>query len=113
MDRCCRSLRADRHEPQTQSKQHHPNGTANPGTPAPKKALSEIGETAIRRAIRQEQFEALLPAKITLAEKEWLADQPVTPNPVVVNEPIDHEQQTGASLDLGGPMSIHAPWSRE
>ena len=48
-----------------------------------------------------------------MAEKEWLADQPVTPNPVVVNEPIDHEQQTGASLDLGGPMSIHAPWSRE
>jgi hypothetical protein len=48
-----------------------------------------------------------------LAEKEWLAAQPLSTKHVVVNEPIDYEQQTGASLDLGGPMSIHAPWSRE
>ena len=113
MDRCCCSLRADRHEPQAQGQQHHPDGAANPGTVAPKKALSYIGVAGIRRAIRQEQFETLLPAKITLAEKEWLAAQPLATKPIVVNEPIDHEQQTGASLDLGGPMSIHAPWSRE
>jgi len=47
-----------------------------------------------------------------MAEQEWLVDQPLTPKPIVVNEPVDHEQQTGDSLDLGGPMSIHAPWSR-
>jgi len=32
------------------------------------------------------------------------------PPPVIVEEPIDEELQTGESRLLGGPMSIHSPW---
>jgi hypothetical protein len=37
----------------------------------------------------------------------------MTPPPTVVHHPVDLEQQTGESVKLGGPMSIHAPWRRD
>jgi hypothetical protein len=47
------------------------------------------------------------------AIEDWHADHPLTPKPVVVNEPLDGEQQTDDSRLLGGAMSIHAPWSND
>jgi len=44
------------------------------------------------------------------AEADWLADQPVTPTPVVVHELPDDELQIGESRKLGGAMQIKAPW---
>jgi hypothetical protein len=37
----------------------------------------------------------------------------MTPPPAIVHHPVDLEQQTGESVNLGGPMSIHAPWRRD
>lgn len=64
-------------------------------------------------AIRQWWFEKTLPAKLDAAEAAWHASQPKPLEPVIVNHPIDDELQTGESRLLGGPISIHAPWSRE
>jgi hypothetical protein len=36
----------------------------------------------------------------------------MTPEPIIVEHPIDDELQTGDSRLLGGAMSIHAPWDR-
>lgn len=35
-----------------------------------------------------------------------------TPQPVIINHPIDDELQTGESRLLGGAMSIHAPYRK-
>jgi hypothetical protein len=32
------------------------------------------------------------------------------PRPVIINEPIDPELQTGESQKLGGAMRISSPW---
>jgi hypothetical protein len=63
--------------------------------------------------MRECWFELTLPSKLDQAETAWLAAQSLTPEPFVVNEPLNDEQQTGDSRLLGGPISIHAPWSRE
>jgi hypothetical protein len=36
----------------------------------------------------------------------------MTPEPIIVEHPIDDELQTGDSRLLSGAMSIHAPWDR-
>jgi hypothetical protein len=33
--------------------------------------------------------------------------------PTIAEHPIDDTTQTGASRDLGGAISIHAPWRRD
>ena len=64
--------------------------------------------------MREWWFELTLPAKLDQAEVDWHASQPeMTPPPTLVHHPVDPEQQTGESVQLGGPMSIHAPWRRD
>jgi hypothetical protein len=47
------------------------------------------------------------------AEADWHAAQPKEPDLVIVHHAIDEELQTGASRDLGGAMSIQAPWRKD
>jgi len=67
----------------------------------------------LERAVQQRQFEATLPAKLDETINNWHTGQPPATSPIIVHEPIDPELQTGESKDLGGPISIHAPWKRE
>ena len=57
--------------------------------------------------------EAKTLASIDAAEGAWHAAQPTTPDPVIVEHPIDPVLQTGASQLLGGAMEIKAPWKRD
>lgn len=56
-----------------------------------------------------------IPATITEAENEYFkqAPAPKSPEPVVLEHPINPATQTGASALLGGALSIHAPQSME
>jgi hypothetical protein len=64
--------------------------------------------------VREWWFELTLPAKLDQAEADWHASQPaMTLPPTIVHHPVDPTQQTGDSVQLGGPMSIHAPWRRD
>jgi len=65
----------------------------------------------IQRTAQDHKFQATLKPRLDNAIEDWHADQPLTPKPVVVNEPINDELQTGDSRLLGGAMSIHSPWS--
>ena len=67
----------------------------------------------LRKAAQDYKFEKTLGPRLDRAEADWLADQPVTPKPVVVHETVNDELQTGDSRLLGGAMSIHAPWSND
>ena len=64
----------------------------------------------LRKAAQDYKFEKTLGPKLDRAEADWLADQPVTPTPVVVHELPNDELQTGESRKLGGAMQIKAPW---
>jgi hypothetical protein len=72
-----------------------------------------LWERRLEQAIRQWWFEQTLPQKLDKAEAEWHAAQPEPPKPVIVEDPIDDELQTGDSRLLGGSNSIHAPWRRD
>jgi hypothetical protein len=55
-----------------------------------------------------------LKPRLDVAEADWHATQPPgTPPPTIIHHPVDTTAQTGDSLLLGGPMSIHAPWSTD
>jgi hypothetical protein len=64
----------------------------------------------LRKAAQDYKFEKTLGPRLNRAEANWLADQSVTPKPVVVHEPPDDELQTSESRKLGGAMQIKAPW---
>ena len=114
LDRRGRRFRVDRAVAFARQ-QHHPAGVPRSSRHQRKKALIAFGKPGwqrrLERAIRQWWFELTLPRKIDAAEKEWLAAQPLTPKPVVVNEPPNDELQTAKSRLLGGAMTIHSPWS--
>ena len=57
--------------------------------------------------------EAKTLASLDAAEDAWHAAQPTTPDPVIIEHPIDPVLQTGDSQLLGGAMEIKALWSRE
>jgi len=65
----------------------------------------------VQKAAQDYKFNATLKPRLDRAIEDWHAAQPLTPKPVVVNEPINDELQTGDSRLLGGGMSIHSPWS--
>jgi hypothetical protein len=50
-------------------------------------------------------------ASINQQVDAWHAAQPTTPDPVIIEHPIDDVLQTGDSRLLGGPMEIKSPWS--
>ena len=71
-------------------------------------------ERQIAFAIRKWWFDKTLPAKINAEVDKWHTSQPPnTASPIVREEPVDPELQTGESQKLGGPMSLHAPWRRD
>jgi hypothetical protein len=65
----------------------------------------------LRKAAQDHKFHATLKPRLDRTIQDWHAAQPKEATPVVIHEPIDDELQTGESRLLGGPMSIHAPWS--
>lgn len=65
----------------------------------------------VQRAAQDYKFQATLKPRLDNAIEDWHATQPSPPKPVVVNEPINDELQTGDSRLLGGAMSISSPWS--
>lgn len=56
-----------------------------------------------------------IPVTITEAENEYFkqAPPPKPVEPTFIDHPIDPARQSGASAALGGPLSLHAPWSME
>lgn len=52
-------------------------------------------------------------ASLDAAEDAWHAAQPKTPDPVIIEHPIDDTLQTGDSRLLGGAMEIKAPFRRD
>lgn len=57
------------------------------------------------------KFNATLKPRIDRELEKFQETQPPNvPPPVIIEEPVNEELQTGESLLLGGPMSIHAPW---
>jgi hypothetical protein len=67
----------------------------------------------VHQAAKDFKFQATLKPRLDRAIEDWHEAQPQTTDPVVVNEPIDDELQTGESRLLGGGMSIHAPWTQD
>jgi len=65
----------------------------------------------VQKAAQDYKFNATLKPRLDRAIEDWHVAQPLTTKPVVVNEPVNDELQTGDSRLLGGAMSIHAPWS--
>lgn len=66
----------------------------------------------LRKAAQDHKFNATLKPRLDRAVEDWHRSQPPNiPPPVVLDHPLDPELQTGESRLLGGPMSIHAPWS--
>ena len=65
----------------------------------------------VQKAAQDFKFHATLKPRLDNAIEDWHAHQPSPPEPVVVNEPINDELQTGDSRLLGGAMSISSPWS--
>jgi hypothetical protein len=57
-------------------------------------------------------FEVTLPAKIDKAEQDYFDKAPIpqAPDPIIIEEEINTETQTGESQKLGGPIQISAPW---
>jgi hypothetical protein len=63
---------------------------------------------------QQYRNEALLEVRLDAAIEDWHETQPpATPMPVVIEEPVNPDLQTGDSALLGGAISIHAPWERD
>jgi len=67
----------------------------------------------LRKAAQDHKFNATLKPRLDRAVEDWHKAQPIEPPPVVIHHEIDDVLQTGESRLLGGPMSIHAPWSDE
>lgn len=70
----------------------------------------------LRRYAAARKFETTLKPRLDAEVERFVAEQEridPAPQPVIIKHPIDSTQQTGASLDLGGPISIHAPWRRD
>ena len=68
----------------------------------------------LQRAAQDWKFHATLKPRIDVAVEDWHATQPPDmPAPVIEHHPIDPETQTGDSRLLGGPISIHSPWSHD
>jgi hypothetical protein len=65
----------------------------------------------LKRWAQDYKFNATLAPRLDRAVEDWHKTQPEARGPVVVDEPIDDELQTGESRLLGGGMSIHAPWT--
>jgi hypothetical protein len=65
----------------------------------------------LRKAAQDHKFHATLKPRLDRTIQDWHDAQPLTTKPIVVNEPINDELQTGESRLLGGPMSIRSPWS--
>jgi len=65
----------------------------------------------VHQAAKDFKFQATLKPRLDRAVEDWHKTQPEATDPVVVDEPIDDELQTGDSRLLGGGMSIHAPWT--
>ena len=65
----------------------------------------------VHQAAKDFKFQATLKPRLDRAVEDWHKTQPEAAGPVVVDEPIDEELQTGDSRLLGGGMSIHAPWT--
>lgn len=63
--------------------------------------------------MRAARFAARTRTRLDREIEAWHAAQPPEPGPVIIDHPIDTERQTGESRKLGGPMSIHAPWSEQ
>jgi hypothetical protein len=57
--------------------------------------------------LRRYANERATPARITIAEQQWHATQPVEPKPVITHHPVDD----GDSRLLGGAMEIRSPWN--
>lgn len=67
----------------------------------------------LRKAAQDHKFNATLKPRLDRAIEDWHETQPSQPLPMIVHHEIDDELQTGESRLLGGPMSIHAPWSND
>lgn len=61
--------------------------------------------------LRRYANERATPARVTIAEQQWHAAQPVEPEPVITHHPVDDTLQTGDSRLLGGAMEIRSPWT--
>ena len=65
----------------------------------------------LKKAAQDYKFNATLKPRIDREVEKFQASQPpIMPAPIIIEEPIDKELQTGESMLLGGPMSIHSPW---
>ena len=65
----------------------------------------------LNKAAQDYKFSVTLKPRIDREIEKFQASQPpIMPAPIIIEEPIDEELQTGESMLLGGPMSIHSPW---
>ncbi len=70
----------------------------------------------LRRYVAARKFEATLKPRLDAEVEQFMAEQEridPAPQPVIIEHPINDNEQKGASRDLGGPISIHAPWRRD